>query len=146
MKILNWITTKLLRLYKPGYLPEPIFFEMCRLNTLIAVEILVKDGDRIYLEERDDKYFGSVLHIPGTIVRGNESVDDAYYRLRNELLGERIQIIEQVNYDKVCFKETPRGNVLHFLKIVDTGLDTNYSIKRLPKNTLNYHRAVLKDL
>ena len=153
MKILDMLTAKLLRLYRPGYLPEPIFFEMCRLNTLSSVEIIIRKSgsDRVFLEERNDKYFGNVWHIPGTMVRGNESPDDAFYRLAETLIGKISKSKEPIAHNFSYYHKTKRGSIMHHVVFADGG-DTNcgvnglkdFSLKRLPKNTLNYHRNILK--
>lgn len=133
---------------RAGYLPEQVFFEMCRLNTLVSVEVLFKCGDMVYLTERNDKYFGHVWHIPGTMVRGNEDLNGAIARLNAGDFAGNITVVEPSLHH---FQETPRGNIYHALYIqeIPETLEMKgrfFNIHELPENTLGFHREILERL
>ena len=137
---------ELLQMLEPGHLPEPIFFEMCRLNTLVSVEVASIVDGRILLLHRNDKHFGDVEHIPGTMVRGNEIPEEALARLLDSEFaneGEGIEILDKIIYTE----RTPRGIIVHLLHITNAieEPDHMYSMDDLPENTLNYHRQIIEE-
>jgi len=147
MKVIQYLASFLLKFVKPGYYIEPLFNQMCRLNTLTSIEIIPFKNGKVCLTKRSDKFFGEVWHIPGTMVRGNELTNYAYYRLLFEEFGEYMQIIEPVKFTFSYEKETKRGNIVHNVQINGDKVPVNgtwFSVKRLPKNTLDYHRSLIK--
>lgn len=86
--------TTLLAELQPGFYPEPLFLEFCRLTASPIVEVvpLRKNGEAVevlLLERRaDDPVFAGQVHTPGTVIRPDDtlgSFNDAFQRL---LAGE----------------------------------------------------------
>jgi len=76
-------------------LPEDIFYFISRSTPLMNVDLLVRDsGKRVLLSWRDDKYAGTGWHIPGGIIRFQESIKKRIYEVGiHELKGK-------INYEK----------------------------------------------
>jgi colanic acid biosynthesis protein WcaH len=78
-------------------LPDDIFYFISRSSPLMNVDLLVKDSkNRVLLSWRDDKYSGTGWHIPGGIIRFQESIKKRIDEVaKHELKG------------KVDFKKNP---------------------------------------
>jgi hypothetical protein len=81
----------LLARLEPGFLPFPIFLQMCRLNTMSTVELVVlrqrEDGAvETWLRRRDaeDVLWPGSWCNPGCIIRPTDSLEDALQRLSEE--------------------------------------------------------------
>lgn len=151
MKVLDWLTVLFLKRLKPGYLPEPIFNEMQRINHCVSVEILVKKDNKVLLQQRDsnDKFWANEWHIPGTMVRGDESYNSAIERLLSTVLdvpyGNKNGVRLYLN--KIYSYKTKRGYITHILYAVDWSgetVGTFFDIKKLPKNIMEHHKLYLK--
>jgi len=153
--LLDWLTVKLLKRLRPGFLPEPIFFEMQRINHQLSVELLMYKGmgkhKKYCLVKRrvDDKFWPSKYHIPGTMVRGNETVKKAIERLFLDDFSS-FKPVEAELFD-VYTAETKRGTITHLLYKAryvkgngEVGLF--YSKDELPGNMINYHRKLIQNL
>lgn len=67
-------------------LPEEVFLLVSRLNAMINVDLLIKDGDgRSLLTWRHDRFYGPGWHIPGGIIRFKET---AAARIASVAAGE----------------------------------------------------------
>jgi ADP-ribose pyrophosphatase YjhB (NUDIX family) len=142
------IVAFLLKFVKPGYYKQSLFEQMCRLNTLLSIEIVCSTDKKILLKERDDKFFGKVWHIPGTMVRGNENLEVALERLlEEEIPSGKYEF--KMSIDHVYFQKTPRGNIFHLvfrMKPISKKLMKKMKDKdNLPENTLEYHRDLIKE-
>jgi colanic acid biosynthesis protein WcaH len=69
-------------------LPEDIFLFISRVTPLVNVDLLVKDKKgRTLLSWRDDEYSGKGWHIPGSIVRFKETLEQRIIRCSKQELG-----------------------------------------------------------
>ena len=67
-------------------LPEGVFLFASSITPLVNVDLLVRDGaGRILLSWRDDEFCGRGWHVPGGIVRFQETLEE---RVRKTALGE----------------------------------------------------------
>jgi hypothetical protein len=138
----------LLRFIKPGYYKQSLFEQMCRLNTLLSVEVVCSTEKKVLLIERKDKFFGNVWHIPGTMVRGDENIELALARLRqDEFPNGKYSFNKAINH--VYFQTTPRGNIFHLVFVMKTKskkiMNRMKDKDNLPENTLEYHRELIKE-
>jgi len=85
---------ELLSRLEPGFLPFPVFLQMCRLNTMSTVELVVlrrRNGGTIetWLRRRDseDVLWPDSWCNPGCIIRPTDSLADALNRLAEDDLG-----------------------------------------------------------
>jgi colanic acid biosynthesis protein WcaH len=76
---------------KKSGLPDDIFYFISRTTPLVNVDLLVKDKNgRVLLAWRDDEYYGQGWHIPGSIVRFKETLEQRIQRCAKRELGVNI--------------------------------------------------------
>lgn len=148
-KIKQALLVRLMRELTPGFLPEPVFLEMQRLNHCLSVEIALyrenADGIAIYLGQRsvNDRFWAGMYHVPGTMVRGNESIEDALNRLnRGEFGGRSLDLV----FDRYYEAETPRGRITHLLfnGTMAEGEEGFFFLDALPENLVPHHKELLE--
>jgi hypothetical protein len=78
---------------EPGFLPFSIFHQIARLTTTAIIEIvplkLQNSKIEILLLERetDDPVWPSQLHIPGTVIRATDSLEEVFQRISDKELN-----------------------------------------------------------
>lgn len=116
-----------LRAVPPGLLPPELFYEVCRLGVLSAVEVVPvrqgMSGVEVLLTQREatDPFWPLQWHNPGTIMRPTDSAgsfSEAFSRICKHELG----LSEWGNPVFVApyFWKTPRGTVVslvHYLEL-----------------------------
>lgn len=150
---------KILKKFKPGFLPTPIFLEIARLYVSCIVEIVPFYNDnkniKVLLQRRsmEDPVWGGKLHTAGTVLRAtdeNESFKSAFDRiLNNELQG--IAIKKKPAFVKSIFRQTARGK--EFASIFYVELTTNkvshlgklYDINKLPDEIVDTQIQFIQD-
>ena len=149
--------TALLRELEPGYLPEPIFFELSRLMVVPVVELVPlrinNQGTEVLLLDRgdDDPYWPGTVHVPGTVFMATDTtgnLKDALQRLlEGELKGVRINGGPQ--FVRAVFHQTRRGKQLanvHFVELAEKPeVGAFYSVDELPENTMDHQVGFIKD-
>jgi colanic acid biosynthesis protein WcaH len=76
---------------KKSGLPDDIFYFISRTTPLTNVDLLVKDKNgRVLLAWRDDEYYGQGWHIPGSIVRFKETLEQRIQRCAECELGVNV--------------------------------------------------------
>jgi colanic acid biosynthesis protein WcaH len=69
-------------------LPDEVFNFISRTTPLVNVDLLVKDKKgRVLLSWRDDEYYGQGWHIPGSIVRFKETLEQRIQQCAKRELG-----------------------------------------------------------
>lgn len=72
-------------------LPEELFLFISRMTPLVNVDLLIKDEQkRTLLTWRDDEFYGSAWHIPGSIIRYKEHAADRIRKCAEEELGSPV--------------------------------------------------------
>ncbi len=150
MNLLESLTVALLKRIKPGFLPEPLFNEMQRINHCVAVELLFIKNGKILLEKRppNDRFWPNMYHIPGTMVKGNEDVEQALRRLLYQNLEEYEGNLE-VTVNRCYDWNTKRGRIFHILFTVYGEVSPRgklFSMKKLPLNIIDYHKTLIEGL
>ncbi len=150
MNILDSLTVLLLKRLKPGYLKEPIFNEMQRINHCVSVEVLIKKDTRVLLQQRepDDKFWPNEWHIPGSMVRGNEVVTEALNRLIHTVIISEEKVELKGVLKKIYSYSTKRGIITHLLFELNWPGEVTgkfFSTKHLPKNTMEHHKLLLQN-
>ena len=89
-KLIVYILNKLIN--KPGIgLPEPIFYFATRITPIVNVDLLIISNKYGYfLTWRDDEFAGRGWHLPGGVVRVNETL----------LERARLVLINEINLKK----------------------------------------------
>lgn len=87
------LVSNLLSKLDPGLLPFSIFHEITRITTTPIIEIvpLRRDGENIKIlllkREHDDPVWPGQLHVPGTVIRATDTLEDAFNRILTKELG-----------------------------------------------------------
>ena len=148
---------ELLGRLEPGYLPEPVFFELSRLMVVPVVELVPLrmrgDSAEVLLLDRgdDDPYWPGTVHVPGTVFMATDSpgnLEDALTRLiEGELEG--VATMGRPQFVKTIFHRTRRGKQLanvHFVELADEPeLGKFYPADDLPDNTMDHHLNFIGD-
>jgi ADP-ribose pyrophosphatase YjhB (NUDIX family) len=72
-------------------LPEEIFRFVSRMTPLANVDLLIQDGGRgTLLTWREDEFFGTGWHLPGSIIRYKETMADRIRACALEELGAEV--------------------------------------------------------
>jgi len=73
-------------------LPEPVFLLISRLTPLLGVDLLIQDpAGRTLLTWRDDESYGPGWHVPGGILRYQESAADRIREVARLELGAQVE-------------------------------------------------------
>jgi ADP-ribose pyrophosphatase YjhB (NUDIX family) len=76
----------------PGSLPLEVFLLVSRLMPLFTADVWIEDdAGRVLLTWREDPYFGSGWHVPGSVVRFQESIAHRLRECAREELGAEIE-------------------------------------------------------
>ena len=143
---------------KPGFLPFPIFKEICRLIVTSIVEIIPlrenkKTGSIEILltkREKNDIFWPDLFHIPGVVLLPTDRIGnlkDAFSRiLHGELKGAK-SVLEPV-FIKYLFRKSKRGTelcLLHWVELVSKGqVGRWFDIDKLPCNIIYGQKRLIK--
>ena len=133
--------------------PKEVFYMIMRRFISIPIELCVLDGnDRVLMFYRKDEEYDG-YHMPGTVLRDDETVPQAIKRLiQNELVGSEVTDPKNIGW-----VEIPRGNgygnnpTRHEISILFIahlqGADGGsggvvFTFDALPENTLPHHRVL----
>jgi colanic acid biosynthesis protein WcaH len=79
-----------------GGLPEDVFLLVSRLLPLVNVDLLVQDdARRTLLTWRDDEFYGPGWHVPGGIVRFQETLANRIHETARIELGTAVQFLPE---------------------------------------------------
>jgi colanic acid biosynthesis protein WcaH len=72
-------------------LPEEIFLLVSRIAPLVNVDLLIQDEARhTLLTWRDDEFFGTGWHVPGSVIRYQELAADRIHACARQELGAEV--------------------------------------------------------
>ncbi|CAA9242189.1 MAG: N-acetylmuramoyl-L-alanine amidase [uncultured Chloroflexi bacterium] len=75
----------------PGFLPLEMFLFISRHVPLFTVDLWIQDASgRVLLTWRDDAYFGSGWHVPGSALRFQETIAHRLHECAREELGATV--------------------------------------------------------
>jgi ADP-ribose pyrophosphatase YjhB (NUDIX family) len=76
----------------PGFLPLEVFLFISRHVPLFTVDLWIQDeAGRVLLTWRDDGYFGSGWHVPGSALRFQETIAHRLSECAREELGAEVE-------------------------------------------------------
>lgn len=142
---------KLLRKIEPGFYPLDVFWEFQRLTKQTAVEIipLVKTEEeiKIYMIQResDDKFWPSLWHTPGCIIRPTDKIETAINRVLEEELNSPQLIIKPTYVDTIA-GDSPRGDFLGYLMYTLMKTEPkvkngrSFALDSIPDNIINLQK------
>lgn len=136
--------SEILSKLEPGFIPEPIFRELTRIQTSSILEIvplrLNSEGEvEVLLIERpkDDPVWSGKLHTPGTVLRGNDTLEIAFDRILTQELN--INLKKTTKFVTCILHKVARGNELAAVYYIDiSGIENIngefYNSNSLPRN------------
>jgi hypothetical protein len=147
---------QILKKIKPGFLPKELFFQMCRLNVMPLVDMVIlrqrEDKIEVLLTKRSDNdpFFANTYHLPGSIMRPSDqkgSLNDIFQRiLKKELNG--IKVVQGPKFVDFSFQENKRGSELSMLHWLEVKGNNNagrfFDINQLPEKFLPFQKPLLK--
>lgn len=72
-------------------LPEEVFLFISRITPMVSVELLIKDeNNRTLLSWRNDQIFGKGWHMPGGVVRLNETIENRVIKVSESEIGTNV--------------------------------------------------------
>lgn len=122
--------------------PYPVFVALAKSVPFIAVDIAVMpDKNRILLTYRKDEFYDG-WHIPGSILRYGELVENAYKRVMRKELGMKILKPKFINYFDILFDSRDKGIALLFVvkSKAKPKIGKYFSLGSLPNNFLRCQR------
>lgn len=143
-------------------LPRPVFDGWVENLPHAALELGIvresTEGPQIFMKQRppDDKHWPLLWYVPGTLIRQNESINDAYERLVTSEIGKHLEFgLGPLQF--VGIQEFLKGNGVHQCRrgheialihtvrfagnIPCTG--TWHTFARLPESTIGFHRTIV---
>lgn len=78
--------------------PYPVFLAICKSIPIIAIDLaLMPDSKHVLLTYRDDDFYKG-WHIPGSVLRYDDSIAKAHQRVASSELGVSISNVHFVTY------------------------------------------------
>ncbi len=98
-------------------LPEEVFEFIASITPMVNVDLLIRDERGcVLLARRDDKFNGSVWHIPGGIVRFRESLLQRVEQVAIAEIGQSVMINETpIAVNEIFSPHQERGHFISFL-------------------------------
>jgi colanic acid biosynthesis protein WcaH len=126
-------------------LPDDIFYFVSRVTPLVNVDLLIKDeSGRTLLTWRDDEYGGKGWHIPGSIVRFKETLEQRVLKCAKQELGTIVTFDPKpVNIEQCIVPELDnRAHHISFLYqcyIPDNYVPNNKNKKKTDVGYIEWH-------
>jgi ADP-ribose pyrophosphatase YjhB (NUDIX family) len=116
-----------------------------------SVDLVIFDGNTVLLTKRTRKPYSGYWHLPGSLVRKGENIQDAIRRSAKTELNLSIRIKKFVGVYESLDKF--RHDISHaYIVTVQSGkLKTDYQssahkfFERLPSKTIPHHRKIIRD-
>ena len=143
--------TRLLSKLDDGFIPQPVFHALMRKIVSVPIELCVFDATGrilMFRREADDPEFAPQWHMPGTVIRSGESVDEAVARLlRNEVCAPVLWPASLGWFECLRDAASPRHAIalLHATRLDGpyTGSGSWFDPMNLPADTLAHHKKMI---
>jgi ADP-ribose pyrophosphatase YjhB (NUDIX family) len=115
-----------------------------------CADLILFEDDSILLTKRTQNPFKGMWHLPGTMIRKDEKIEEAIKRAGETELGLKVSIIQYVGFFESIdnFRhDISHGFIVKTKKIqIKTDFQSNdYKFfKRLPKNLVPHHKTMIK--
>ncbi|MDP2849309.1 MAG: NUDIX hydrolase [Humidesulfovibrio sp.] len=133
-------------------LPEDVFLFISALTPLVNVDLLIRDRNgRVLLAWRDDPYYECGWHVPGGILRYQESLEERLQKTAEHELGCRVDV-EQPRLDVVELIHPGQKHRGHFLTFIYAcRLPDHWDIQQQPQSPgepghLEWHNTFPKNM
>lgn len=151
---LDLACAQLLGQYQPGKLPLPVFAEIARLVRLPMVDLVpVRNSPEYGLEiglvrrAASDRWWPGLWHLPGTVLRSDDTLDSALTRLKHEELG--LTSCGQPDFVNFCIHQSLRGAEVVLLFVVQKCIWKQpvpiewFELAKLPPDLVESERSVI---
>jgi len=103
-----------------GGLPEELFLFISRMTPLVNVDLLIREPDRgTLLTWRSDHHHGNGWHIPGGIIRFQETAQQRIHAVARGELGAAVDFDpDPIALTEVIDRTSPVGNRGHFISLL----------------------------
>jgi hypothetical protein len=143
----------LLEKLEPGFYPIEIFWQFARLSTMPTIEFVpfryIGESLEVLLLPRadDDKFWPGMMHIPGCVIRPNDTRDDVFARIMHDelldvSLGEPTFVATHV-------RKTTRGNEhaeIYCAEVLgEPKVGKFYDVQSLPENIIDVYRNLIAE-
>ena len=115
-----------------------------------CADLILFENDSILLTNRTQNPFKGMWHLPGTMVRRDEKIEEAIKRAGETELGLKVSIIQYVGFFESIdnFRhDISHGFIVKAKKIqikIDFQSNDYKFFKRLPKNLVPHHKTMIK--
>ena len=115
-----------------------------------CADLILFENDSVLLTKRTQNPYKGTWHLPGTMIRKNEKINDAIKRAGDIELGLKVVIIQYVGFFESI--DNFRHDISHgfIVKTKKIQIRTDFQssdykfFKRLPKNTVPHHKIMIK--
>ena len=115
-----------------------------------CADLILFENDSILLTNRTQNPYKGMWHLPGTMIRRGEKVEEAIKRAGEVELGLKVSIIQYVGFFESI--DSFRHDISHgfIIKTEKSQIKTDYQsndhkfFKRLPKNLVPHHKMMIK--
>lgn len=133
-----------------------IFRALVNITISVPIELAVLNerNEILMFYRKDGEYDGN--HIPGTVLRNNESIPDALARLRtSEVVDSNISNPIDIGHVEILKGNAPGQNptrheisLIHVARLIGSykGSGQFYPLDQLPENTLSHHRILVNQV
>ncbi len=115
-----------------------------------CVDLILFENDFVLLTKRTQNPFKEMWHIPGTMIRRGEKIEDAIKRAGKDELGISFSIIQNVGFFESINKFRHDVSLGFLVKSKKLRIKTDFQssdykfFKQLPKNLVPHHRIMIK--
>jgi 8-oxo-dGTP pyrophosphatase MutT (NUDIX family) len=115
-----------------------------------CADLILFEDDSILLTKRTQNPFKGMWHLPGTMIRKDEKIEEAVKRAGETELGLKVSIIQYVGFFESIdnFRhDISHGFIVKTKKIqikIDFQSNDYKFFKRLPKNLVPHHKIMIK--
>lgn len=133
-------------------IPKDVFQALVNKTVSVPIELAVLNKtDRILMFYRKDEEYDG-YHIPGTVVRDDETVKEAVQRLQSEVVGGATNLVRNIGWTEIPkgsgAGENPTRHEISLLWMARIegeyrGNGDFFSLDHLPQNTLSHHHVLI---
>ncbi len=115
-----------------------------------CTDLILFEKDSVLLTKRTQNPYKGMWHLPGTMIRKNEKIDDAIKRAAEKELCLKVSIIQYVGFFESI--NDFRHDISHgfIVKTKKMQIQTDFQssdykfFKKIPKNTVPHHKKMIK--
>ncbi len=135
------------------HIPDDVFAKIARYAPIPSVDIVILKGGKVILTRRTIAPHKGFWHLPGSIVKRNESMTDTVLGCAKRELGIKVEIIRFVNYYELFTGIRHYVSHLFIAKHLSGEIELDFqgsAVKlvdpsSLPRHTVPSHKLMISD-